>query len=756
MQRDLLPTTISAERFKQVLIRYAALIESISSAKGVKPGQKTLLELDKFRYGVAPACLQSEKPQRGMTHDDVKTLADWKLRHGKFRPTLMKLVSSNEDETVRTTIQEAMTSYWSNPEDPFKALDTITKLKGIGPATASLLLSVHDPERVIFFSDEAFYWLCSGGKTTPIKYNPKEYRQLNTASQALAKRLRVSAMDIEKVAYVLMKDGSTRATTASTGEGSNIVSKIEPNKEEASPKASTKRKVNAAAETSVQEARPDLASPHPPSHGPSTMNANFPSLLDPSPIPLSSRFAKIKRSLIAGHERAVASSFTRLLRQLRRETEHVSTYGLDMIPSIDYLDVRDARAVRAFRQALRKRGVAVIRRVVSPDAARAWHHETAEYLRCNPPPRGTPPADPQLFDLYWSPAQVRARADSRVLGAQRFAMRAWRCGTADMASAKHPVAYADRLRVRRPADKALGVGPHVDGGSVERWEPDGYGRGGAYARVFEGRWEEYEPWDAGPRLAATADLYNGAGSCSVFRMFQGWLALSRITPGSGSLLACPMLQLTTAYLLLRPFFSPRRGPPAAASGSRDRRDTCASVAEFLHEDNWSLNVSQTSVLHGAVPGYVQELTAALHPHLRLDRTMVPVPRVEPGDYVIWHPDLVHATDPVHLGGSDASVIYLPCCPLTQTNALYLARQRRAFLLGLPAPDFGYRGGGGEGEHTGRPGVQEVSDAGGEGGLRSMGLLPFDAKRDLVRLANGILFPDRFDALYKRGGGGKKL
>ncbi|KAI1631660.1 hypothetical protein F4809DRAFT_646199 [Biscogniauxia mediterranea] len=249
MHKDLLPATISTARFKQALIRYAPLIESISLAKGAKSGQKTLLELDKFRYGDALACFQSEKPERGMTRDDVKTLVDWKLRHGKFRPTLMKLVSSNEDETVRKTIQEAMTRYWSDPEDPAQALDIITKLKGIGPATASLLLSVHDPGRVIFFSDEAFYWLCRGGNVSPIKYNPKEYRELHTAAQTLAKRLQVSATDIEKVAYVLMKDGSTQVT--STGEGPNLAPEIEPSKEP-SPKASTKRKVNAVAETSVQ------------------------------------------------------------------------------------------------------------------------------------------------------------------------------------------------------------------------------------------------------------------------------------------------------------------------------------------------------------------------------------------------------------------------------------------------------------------------------------------------------------------------
>jgi hypothetical protein len=96
-------------------------------------------------------------------------------------------------------------------------------------------------------------------------------------------------------------------------------------------------------------------------------------------------------------------------------------------------------------------------------------------------------------------------------------------------------------------------------------------------------------------------------------------------------------------------------------------------------------------------------------------------------------------------------MYLPACPLTQTNALYLARQRKAFLLGSPPPDFG--GGRGESEHAGRPGVQDVNDAGGDDGLRAMGLLPWDeeeadtdAEREVLAMANGILFPDLYDML----------
>ncbi|KAI0452684.1 hypothetical protein F5B21DRAFT_327522 [Xylaria acuta] len=200
-----LPENITISRFSELLSRYASLIKSISSGKAPKAGQPSLLELDEYRYGVAVETFRSSKPSRQMEHDDVKTLVDWKLRHGKFRPTLMKLISSNNGEAVKKTIQEAMTQYWLD-NNVTKAIDAIAKLKGVGPATASLLLSVHDPERVIFFSDEAYWWLCCGGQKSPIKYNAKEYQQLNIAADKMAKRLQVGATDIERVAYVVMKD----------------------------------------------------------------------------------------------------------------------------------------------------------------------------------------------------------------------------------------------------------------------------------------------------------------------------------------------------------------------------------------------------------------------------------------------------------------------------------------------------------------------------------------------------------------------
>lgn len=215
-----------------------------------------------------------------------------------------------------------------------------------------------------------------------------------------------------------------------------------------------------------------------------------------------------------------------------------------------------------------------------------------------------------------------------------------------LVSLTHPLAYADRLRMRQPGDAAFALGPHQDGGSVERWMREGYGRGGTYDAVFAGLWDTaYDPWDASTRVDAVNDLYDGLGACSAFRMFQGWLSMSAVGPREGTLLVNPLLKLATAYALLRPFFRPRtavvdsKGPAQAAHGvvavGEEER------ARFLDARNWEFTGGEqmTSEIPGAMPGYGMEFPKwVMHPHLELDRTMVHIPPVRPGDFVAWHCD----------------------------------------------------------------------------------------------------------------------
>ncbi|KAK3988812.1 hypothetical protein QBC44DRAFT_96936 [Cladorrhinum sp. PSN332] len=558
------------------------------------------------------------------------------------------------------------------------------------------------------------------------------------------------------------------------------------------------------------------------------------------PVPLPTRFAHAKRALVAGHEKELEASWARLIEALRDEVDHIASRGSHITPAIDFADIDSPESRAAFQRDLKRYGLGVVRGVVPRADAQTSIDETVKYLERQSDFKEPPPQDPTCFDFFWTPAQIRTRAHPNVLQAQRFAMGLWENDADDRMATRFPIAYADRLRIH--GANIGGVGPdssdkarkgekdaknkneqdlsreeeaqraalelellgdfasstviaQVDNGSLERWEPDGYGRGGTYKAVFEGRWEDYEPWDPTFRVSATSDLYNGYGSCSIFRMYQGVVALSTIEPGLIRLLPSP--KLATAYFLLRPFFSPKTKPP-------ERRDGPEWEA-FLDPSNWALDKEQTTIIHGAVPGHAQRLTELWHPHLHLRKTLVTIPTLQTGDYIVWHPDLAyHITSNPNVMASRAPtpppmdvneeasgrpvsiLVYVPAAPLTQNNALYLARQRKTFQRGHPSPDFDSTGSGlgSEATHVGRFGETDIAEVGGPAGLQAMGLAPFDvaptpptdtltpsgtnadedvdmvnasasgtptssksvsrAEAEVARLANIILFPDRYD------------
>ena len=445
--------------------------------------------------------------------------------------------------------------------------------------------------------------------------------------------------------------------------------------------------------------------------------------------PLDPRFADVKARLVAGNEEALHASWNRLLASLRDEIPLIRKQGSSIIPEIDYKNVD--KASPEFRAEHRKRGVAVIRNVVDDEEVLSWKQELRDYIMANPHTKAFPPENPQVYELYWSPAQIKARSNPNLIRAQRFLMEFWHSKDSNaLISSSHPTAYADRLRMRLPGDARFALGPHVDGGSCERWEPEGYGKGEVYESIWKGNWEQYDPWESSCRLPVTSDLYQGVGACSMFRMFQGWMAMSSTGPYEGTLLVNPLLSRATAYFLLRPFFTPKI--------AADETTTESYPETYLAPENWSLDLSASnSWLQGATPGHGQELRHHLHPHLDLPSTMVHMPRVQPGDYVSWHCDTIHAVDSVHAGSQDSSVLYIPSCPLTVQNAEYLARQRARFLEGTPSPDFG--GGKGESQHLGRPGVEDVASVDPNDGMRAFGFKAWNsAEAGLSRGQKGVM------------------
>ncbi|KAH8652120.1 hypothetical protein BX600DRAFT_527284 [Xylariales sp. PMI_506] len=417
------------------------------------------------------------------------------------------------------------------------------------------------------------------------------------------------------------------------------------------------------------------------------------------PDPLPDRYRLRKLELVNGHEDSIIAGWERLLKVLQKENQIVAQKGVSVIPEVRFSNLDGDIAQN--REEIKRRGVAVVRGVIPEDEARSYKFEIEDYVRQNPQTRGFPPENPQL----------RARTHPNLLKTQsKLITSLWHVADPSAPiSLSPPLTYADRLRIRQPGDAKFALGPHQDGGSIERWEEKGYGKGHVYDAIFHGAWEEYDPYEAGGRVSAVSDLYNGLGACSMFRMFQGWLSLSRCGPNQGTLLVNPLLRESTSYTLLRPFFKSRKS--ASDVGQ----------AEFLESSNWEFTAGNemSSEIQGANPGSGQEYPDGQHPHLELEKTMVHVPEVRPGDFVIWHCDTIHAVDKIHNGTGDSSVLYIPVCPTTEESAQYVARQRSAFIEGTPGPDF--PGGKGESEHVGRRGPDYVKLYSNAQGMQSMGL-----------------------------------
>ncbi|KAI5964332.1 uncharacterized protein KGF55_002274 [Candida pseudojiufengensis] len=194
--------------FKAEKLLYKKIIKELSdqSSKKFDNNTKTLEQLDHWRDNelrdIVKKRYDFERGEAYLTKDEVVNLMDWKLSKGKFRPTLPKLIRSNSEEEVKQCTQEGfkiMTNYfkslpeksfWSNATSKYwdeyltvikTSMKKLCKLRGIGPATASLLLSclykIDEVRTPPFFSDEAFmyYVIDPSRPNTNIKYSVKEY-----------------------------------------------------------------------------------------------------------------------------------------------------------------------------------------------------------------------------------------------------------------------------------------------------------------------------------------------------------------------------------------------------------------------------------------------------------------------------------------------------------------------------------------------------------------------------------------------------
>ncbi len=360
----------------------------------------------------------------------------------------------------------------------------------------------------------------------------------------------------------------------------------------------------------------------------------------------------------------VTKAFAESRELVLREVEAIRVQydsELSVIPQIEYHKIADCAVEEPFRELVRRRGCVIVKGVFDRIQVSEWNHEIGEYIDRNDYLTAANKkkdldkyfsalknATPQIFSLYWSRPQVMARQAVSMAITKRFLNQLY-----DISGPMGPefdpendFTYADRIRRRQPGDTTLGLSPHMDSGSYERWCDPAYQA--IYRRIYEGNIQGFDPWKAAFRTQTRE--YASPSVCSMFRTFQGWTALTPQGPGDGTLSLLTIAKSISYFLL-------------------------SALQKDVADDELCV----------ATPG--RALGASQEWHKEILEGLISIPEVEPGDTVWWHPDVIHSVANEHQGDHYANVIYVGASPVCAKNEAYARRQADAFYSGRSAPDF---------------------------------------------------------------------
>ncbi len=128
------------EAWQSALASYPTVI----GAQGVA----RLPEYDHWYRDDLPRLIASREP-RHVTRDELARITEWKMARGVWRQRNLILVRSNEPSAVEEASREA----FARVPDPTLPIARLSKLAGVGPATASAVLAAAAPETYPFFDE---------------------------------------------------------------------------------------------------------------------------------------------------------------------------------------------------------------------------------------------------------------------------------------------------------------------------------------------------------------------------------------------------------------------------------------------------------------------------------------------------------------------------------------------------------------------------------------------------------------------------
>ena len=354
------------------------------------------------------------------------------------------------------------------------------------------------------------------------------------------------------------------------------------------------------------------------------------------------------------------NNFKKIEKYIQKEVAIIKESKDSIIPEIEFEDI-SIKDQMIIKDKVFKRGCVIIRNVFDKKKVRELNEDLDKYVLENNYFEDQKKkigidkyfsdlksGKPQIFGLYWSKAQSEIRHSKEMETVKKWLNNLWNYnyGGKNVFDPNRELVYADRVRRREPGDDTLGLSPHCDAGSIERWTDKAYQK--IYNDIFSDNFENFNPYDA--RYRDETIEFESPAVAHVFRTFQGWTALTEQGPNDGTLQLIPIVK-GMSYVLTRALLDDV--PENELCGSK------AGKALSINEKYHSL------LLEG----------------------LISIPKMNPGDTIWWHPDVVHAVEEKHQGKNYSNVIYVGATPYCKKNIDYIKKQSKKFIEGKSPPDF---------------------------------------------------------------------
>ena len=368
------------------------------------------------------------------------------------------------------------------------------------------------------------------------------------------------------------------------------------------------------------------------------------------------------KSKLKDYSKDYKENFNQIEKYIKSEIDEISKLKASkksIIPEISFNQINQRNT--KFVESIKKRGCVIVRDVFENLTIERLNNDLEKYIEENnyyddqKKKSGLDKyfsdlksSKPQIMGLYWSKAQMEIRHSENMLKVKKWLNNLWiyKNDEYEVFDPSKELSYADRVRRREPGDNTLGLSPHCDAGSVERWSDDYYQK--IYKDIFSDNFLKFNPFDAKYRDKTTE--FESPAVAHVFRTFQGWTALTEQGPNDGTLQLIPIAK-AMAYILTR------------------------ALLDDVPKDE----------LCGSKLG--KALSVNKEYHSLLLEGLISIPNMKPGDTVWWHPDVVHAVEDKHLGKNYSNVVYVGSTPYCKKNLDYVRKQAKKFLKGESPPDF---------------------------------------------------------------------